>query len=457
MKLYHKSELKYSRIFFDKQPPRFLIAFIGFVAVLLIGLFVFANYAYKNYIVKGYGSVSDSNIHYVATKSSGVVYQLHKKESEHVNAGDPLFSISSGEEGLQFSALQTQLADQEQRLVILDKYRRSLDERVNYLSNSGIEKEYYGKVEYYLLQLKSEQTTQSNNNQDINERYAKQKQLNSELSSIEQRITTLENQLKAIEKELSRQETTTTSSSPNSTAVPNNSVTKQLENKAKIEAELAEAKGQKTGKISELEGVKNEIKQLERNGVYTQGRQVYLQLVSELGSAYSQTEKAISELKANMQVNEKRDSNYTVYATSDGIVHYQTPLKLGMTLQQGQVVAEISKHDDSTYYVEAFVPTTDISKVQVGQSVDLAIVGVNTQKYGTLKGKVQAIDTGIVTQRTENNSQSFYRVHIALDNKTLVQGNDEIKLVLSMPIEARIVYDKETYLEWLLEQLSFKN
>lgn len=456
MKLYHKSELKYSRIFFDKQPPRFLIAFIGFVAVLLIGLFVFANYAHKNYIVKGYGSVSDSNIHYVATKSSGVVYQLHKQESEHVNAGDPLFSISSGEEGLQFSALQTQLADQEQRLVILDKYRRSLDERVNYLSNSGIEKEYYGKVEYYLLQLKSEQTTQSNNNQDINERYAKQKQLNSELFSIEQRITTLESQLKTIEKELSRQETTTSSSS-NSTPTPNHLVTKQLENKAKFEAELAEAKGQKTGKVSELEGVKNEIKQLERNGVYTQARQVYLQLVSELGSAYSQTEKAISELKANMQVNEKRDSNYTVYATSEGIVHYQTPLKLGMTLQQGQVVAEISKHDDSTYYVEAFVPTTDISKVQVGQSVDLAIVGVNTQKYGTLKGKVQAIDTGIVTQRTENNSQSFYRVHIALDSKSLVQGNEEIKLVLSMPIEARIVYDKETYLEWLLEQLSFKN
>lgn len=455
MKLYHKSELKYSRIFFDKQPPRFLVGFIGFVAILVTGLMVFANYAHKNYIVKGYGSVSDSNIHYVATKSAGVVYQLHKQESEHVNAGDPLFSISSGEEGLQFSALQTQLSNQEQRLVVLDKYRRSLDERVNYLSNSGIEKEYYGKVEYYLLQLKSEQTTQSNNNQDINERYAKQNQLNSELLSIEQRIITLESQLKAIEKELSRQETTMSSTS--NTQTPNTSVTKQLENKAKIEAELAEAKGQKTGKLSELEGVKNEIKQLERNGVYTQGRQVYLQLVSELGSAYSQTEKAISELKANMQVNEKRDSNYTVYATSDGIVHYQTPLKLGMTLQQGQVVAEISKHDDSTYYVEAFVPTSDISKVQVGQFADLAIVGVNTQKYGTLKGKVKAIDTGIVTQRTENNSQSFYRVHIALDNKTLVQGTDEIKLVLSMPIEARIVYDKETYFEWLLEQLSFKN
>lgn len=429
-----------------------MTVFIGCVSLILIGAFVFSNYTYKNYIVKGYGSVSDSNIQYISTKSAGVVYQLHKQESDQVNIGDPLFSISGGEEGLQFSALQTQLATQEQRLVILDKYKRSLDEGVNYLSNSGIEKEYYGKVEYYLLQLKNEQTNKNNNNQDISEKYAKQQQLNNELANVEQRIAALENQLKVLEKELTNQETTTISSS--STGA---NFTRQLEEKTKLEAELAEFKGQKLSKVAELEGVKNEIKHLERNDVYTQGRQVYLQLVSELGSDYSQTEKTISELKANMKINEKRDDNYTVYATSEGIVHYQMPLKLGMTLQQGQVVAEISKHDDNTYYVETFIPTTDISKVQVGQDVDLAIVGVNSQKYGTLKGTVLSIDTGIITQRTETTSQNFYRVNVSLDTKMLRHGSEEIKLVLSMPIEARIVYNKETYLDWLLEQLSFKN
>ncbi|MFL8887127.1 hypothetical protein ACWOAQ_00955 [Helcococcus kunzii] len=31
-----------------------------------------------------------------------------------------------------------------------------------------------------------------------------------------------------------------------------------------------------------------------------------------------------------------------------------------------------------------------------------------------------------------------------------------IPLVLSMPVEARIIYDKETYLDYILEKLSFK-
>jgi len=32
-----------------------------------------------------------------------------------------------------------------------------------------------------------------------------------------------------------------------------------------------------------------------------------------------------------------------------------------------------------------------------------------------------------------------------------------IKAIKSMPVEARIVYDKETYLDWVLEMLNFKN
>lgn len=224
-----------------------------------------------------------------------------------------------------------------------------------------------------------------------------------------------------------------------------------------LESELVELENQKSVKETEVESLKTEIKQLERNNHYTQGHQTYLQLVSELGNEYSQVEQVISELKGNMQVNEKRDANHTVHATGEGIVHYHTPLKIGTTLQQGQVIAEISKHDESTYYVETFVPTTEISKVKVGQKVDLAVVGVNVQKYGTLKGTIQTIDTGVVTQRVEQSNQQFYRIHVALDSKTLAHGNQEIKLVLSMPVEVRIVYDEETYFDWLLEQLRFKN
>ena len=325
--------------------------------------------------------------------------------------------------------------------------------------NNGAEKEYYGKVEYYLLQLENEQRLAGHTQQDISEKYARQYQVNNELAAIEERMRFLREAITTIKERRIHQPLSTESLESEALGYVESrdegSITQQEQ--TILESELVELENQKSVKETEVESLKTEIKQLERNNHYTQGHQTYLQLVSELGNEYSQVEQAISELKGNMQVNEKRDANHTVHATGEGIVHYHTPLKIGTTLQQGQVIAEISKHDESTYYVETFVPTTEISKVKVGQKADLAIVGVNVQKYGTLKGTIQTIDTGVVTQRVEQSSQQFYRIHVALDSKTLAHGNQEIKLVLSMPVEVRIVYDEETYFDWLLEQLRFKN
>ncbi|WP_153058244.1 HlyD family secretion protein, partial [Streptococcus suis] len=90
----------------------------------------------------------------------------------------------------------------------------------------------------------------------------------------------------------------------------------------------------------------------------------------------------------------------TVSASSDGTLHYVTPLKQGMSVQQNQTVAEIAGSDREAY-VEAFVLATDISRVTVGAEVDIAITGVNSQKFGTLKGAVTQIDSGTITQETQ--------------------------------------------------------
>ena len=44
---------------------------------------------------------------------------------------------------------------------------------------------------------------------------------------------------------------------------------------------------------------------------------------------------------------------------------------------------------------------------------------------------------------------------MALDKMTLTSGGEEILAKASMPTVASIVYEKENYMEWLLEQLNF--
>ncbi len=429
MRLYNKNELKYSRIFFDKKPPIFLTIFILSVFVLVISTIISSAYLTKNYIVKGQGVIMDKHTKYISIKSAGVITKIDKNEGDTIQENEILFTVSSGEEGIQVSALKIQLQENQSKLSILDKYKNSLNDKVNYMKNSGSEQEYYGKVEYYLSQLKEEQ-------KQINQLSTDKKEKEEKLQLIQQQIISLSSKQDDLEKQLKD--------------------TKE-EQKIEIESKINELKSEINTKKSELEGLESEIKQFSRQmGNGQQSSQMYFQLISEIGTAYSNIEKVISELKANIEVNEKRETNYTVTSNTSGILHYQIPLKVGMSVQQGQVIAEISTLQDQNYYVESYIPTIEISKIKVNQDVDVAVNGVNSQKYGTLKGKVKAIDTGTITQQSQQGNQSFYKVEISLLTTTLKNKEEVVHIIQSQPVETRIIYNKETYLDWILEMLSFK-
>ena len=148
---------------------------------------------------------------------------------------------------------------------------------------------------------------------------------------------------------------------------------------------------------------------------------------------------------------------YSVHASQGSIVHYVTPIHVGMAVQQNQVVAEVSSNNTETSIVEAYVNAADISKIHIGDTVNVAIVGVNTTKYGTIKGTLVSIDSGTISQETSNGNILLYRVHIKLDRYSISHKKETISLIKSMPIQARIVCEKESYLDWILDLLSFKN
>ena len=127
-----------------------------------------------------------------------------------------------------------------------------------------------------------------------------------------------------------------------------------------------------------------------------------------------------------------------------------------MSVQQNQVIAEISTQQEENYLVEAYVNATDIAKIHVGDSVKVAVSGVNTMKYGTIKGKLVSIDSGTINQETKTGNLLLYRIVITIDEYQLKSKKDTIQLIKSMSVEARIIYEKESYLEWVLEMLNFK-
>ncbi|HEM6291513.1 TPA: HlyD family efflux transporter periplasmic adaptor subunit [Streptococcus suis] len=466
MKLYNKSELRYSRIFFDKRPPAYAFILIFSTLATLIIAFAVSAYLPKNYIVKARGTSVITGTEYVSALSNGKIVTLHKKEGDSVKAGEVILSLSSGQEGLQTESLTKQLDKLKAKESLFQKYEQSLNEKVNYMANSGEEQEYYGKVEYYLSQLSSENYSDGSQYAKLQEEYTKLNKLVAEKSQLETDLSSYQSQLANLEAELatlSVQETaeTNSDSETSSSSVDTSSNSIQLEqlnakiSEVKIKIETTTSSIQ--GKGTEIESLQSSIREMERsyNDPTSQAYNTYAQLISELGTARAANNKSITELEANLGIATGQDRGLTVSASSDGTLHYVTPLKQGMSVQQNQTVAEIAGSDREAY-VEAFVLATDISRVTVGAEVDIAITGVNSQKFGTLKGAVTQIDSGTITQETQNGNVSFYKVVVALEELTLKKDEEIVVLQKDMPVEARIVYDNETYLDWILELLSFK-
>lgn len=466
MKLYNKSELRYSRIFFDKRPPAYAFILIFSTLATLIIAFAVSAYLPKNYIVKARGTSVITGTEYVSALSNGKIVTLHKKEGDSVKAGEVILSLSSGQEGLQTESLTKQLDKLKAKESLFQKYEQSLNEKVNYMANSGEEQEYYGKVEYYLSQLSSENYNDGSQYAKLQEEYTKLNKLVAEKSQLETDLSSYQSQLANLEAELatlsvketaetnSDSETSSTSADTSSNSIQLEQLnTKISEVKTKIETTISSIQGKGT----EIESLQSSIREMERsyNDPTSQAYNTYAQLISELGTARAANNKSITELEANLGISIGQDRGLTVSASSDGTLHYVTPLKQGMSVQQNQTIAEIAGSDREAY-IEAFVLATDISRVAVGAEVDIAITGVNSQKFGTLKGAVTQIDSGTITQETQNGNVSLYKVVVALEELTLKKDEEIVVLQKDMPVEARIVYDNETYLDWILELLSFK-
>ena len=420
MKLYQKSELKDSRIFFDKKPPMFLTLFIIMILFILIIALWMSSWMSKSYIVEANGTITTTDNIYVSALSDGMLTSLHSPEGTLVKKGDILFEISSGSEGVQYNALQKQISNTKDKISAINKYINSLNADQNRMSNSGIEQEYYEKVRYYLSALNDENQTKENNQTSLKQKEEKKTKKEQEIQSIKDQISKLKD---------------------------------TEEDKVKKE----ELNSSLETKQSELESLQDEINQLNQTSS-SQAEQTKIQLISEAVNTRTTLQSTLVELEGQLKAYQSQDALTTVEASQDGYVHYLSTVKEGVTIQKGQTVAEISTNKDDQMIVEAYIQASDISKVQLNNDVKVAINGVNIQKYGTLSGKLVFIDSGTLTQETEQGNLVLYKCLVSLDNKQLHSTDGtKINAIKSMPVVARIVYEKETYLDWLLELLSFKN
>lgn len=369
------------------------------------------------------GTATTSDNRYISMETNGEIIEILKEEGDTVKKGDLLFRISDGKETSQSKMLEPQIKNLKAKLSALDVYEKSLNEGTNYLKNSGQEQAYYGKMEYFLSTTQSESFSKEQENEKI-------KTASNKLNQLKQEKTDLQNQIEALSSEDS--------------------------DKAKKE----ELKSKLENKQSEIEAKQTELNELtaQAKNPSSQADQVYQQLFAELGTERSSTTQQIVQLESQLNASESENDLKNIKAENEGTIHYLTTFKTGVTLQANQTVAEISQNNSDSFVVEANILAKDISKVKVRQSVNIELQGVNSQKYGTIKGKIEKISSGTFIEQSQQGNLIYYQCIISLDSTELrASDGDTISIIKSMPVQARIIYDQETYWDWLRELVNFKN
>ena len=184
--------------------------------------------------------------------------------------------------------------------------------------------------------------------------------------------------------------------------------------------------------------------------------ELYYSTIQSAEISIEQANQQIATLEAQLIAIKEGKRNYQVKATATGTLHMLENYKKGMMVQATTAVATITP-ENAKPVLEAYISTSDMARINKGDSVEIAIDGLSQAVYGIIKGKVSQIDSNITTRQTKDgHSAQSFKVLIDVEENYLVGKNGHtVNIVNGMTAEARIQYNKITYFNYVLEKLGF--
>ncbi len=149
---------------------------------------------------------------------------------------------------------------------------------------------------------------------------------------------------------------------------------------------------------------------------------------------------------------ESRDS-YTIKCTVSGrITSIQS--KVGQTVSSNKPILAILP-DDAIFQVELFIPSRAIGFIKSGKEVKIRYDAFPYQQFGLYEGKISDLAESIflpgelpIPVQIE---EPVYRAKVALTSQYVKAYSKKLTLQSGMILDADIILEKRTFIEWLLE------
>jgi membrane fusion protein len=150
------------------------------------------------------------------------------------------------------------------------------------------------------------------------------------------------------------------------------------------------------------------------------------------------------ESKSNSELSE------FVKSPVDGVVASFTNPTLGRTVSSDEKLLSIIP-TGSIYIAEIFIPSESINDVKVGDGVKLEVIGLASNRYGTVDGLISHLAKQSVTgpvSSTLTIDKPSYRAVVKINSVP-----EEIHIRTGMTVKGKVVGEKQSLLSWIFGAL----
>ena len=367
------------------------------IAVLLIAVAIWGQYTRRER-VEGYLAL-DAGAARVMTPDAGRVTDLLVREGDEVKAGDPLAKVSFDRSlGSGASSSEAQSAEMQSRRAALEKEREQWSD--------------LGKQQ---------------------------------VEQVRRRVRDLQNELVQVDREMKLQETRIAS-----TREQADRFTKLAKEKFYSDQASKQKQDEVTDQEIKQQALRRQRAQLERDLGAAKTEEPSIQLRAR--AQVEQVEQKLSELREGMsQVESRRET--VIRAPMAGVV-------TNIAVNRGQSVAADAPlatvlPKGSGMHVELLVPTRAIGFLAKGQEVVVRYEAFPHERFGQYRGVITEIGRNVWTPGervgTLTAKEPVYRVDVNLEKQTVAALGQEFPLRPGMLVNADLLLEKRTLLEWIFE------
>lgn len=145
----------------------------------------------------------------------------------------------------------------------------------------------------------------------------------------------------------------------------------------------------------------------------------------------------------------ERLSRVDIVAPVDGIVQDLQYKTVGGVIAPGAVVLNVVPIED-VLRAEVRLSTSDIGHVKEGQRVRVKVTTYDFLRYGIVEGKVSVISA---FSSVDDQGAPYFRAYVELSRNSLGATAQEMPILPGMTVQADIVTDQHSVLEYLLRPL----